>query len=183
MKKLHFLLLLCLATCVSFAQSYRPKAGETVVTLSIEKKGKVQILFFTKEAPKATAHILNLISKKFYEGQRFHRVERSPKPFLVQIGDPDSSKADWESAASGNGGTGERIPYENSGYKNDAGMVGLAHLPEDKDSGDSQFYVLLGNARFLDGSYTVFGKVVSGLDLLSRIERGDRVESITVERG
>jgi cyclophilin family peptidyl-prolyl cis-trans isomerase len=58
--------------------------------------------------------------------------------------------------------------------------VGLSALPNDKNSGDSQFYVLLGPARFLDGSYTVFGKVVEGMDVVNKIEKGDRIDKVTI---
>jgi cyclophilin family peptidyl-prolyl cis-trans isomerase len=175
--------LCCLLTiAASFAQSYKPKAGETVLKVDIEGRGTYFISLFTKDAPKTTAHILKLVKDKFYDGQRYHRVEKSPKPFLVQVGDPKSKKGNLEAEEMGTGGSGAKIPFEDSGYSNKVGMVGLAASPTNRDSGDSQFYVLLDSASFLDGNYTVFGKVVAGMDVVRRIERGDRVTAITLVR-
>ncbi len=163
----------------AFGQSYTPKAGETVIKLAIEGRGNVFIRLYTKEAPKTTEHILALVKKSFYDGQRFHRVEKSPKPYLVQLGDP-VSKDNIDSPQIGQGGSGTRVPYEDSGFPNVEGAVGLAHDVDDRNSGDSQFYMLLAPAKFLDGNYTVFGQVVAGLDVLQKVERGDRIQSITV---
>jgi cyclophilin family peptidyl-prolyl cis-trans isomerase len=95
----------------------------------------------------------------------------------VQFGDP-ASRSDVENA--GSGGSGARIPFEDTGMPNVAGAVGLSTIPGEKNSGDSQFYILLGNARFLDGSYTVFGKVIDGMDVVNKIEKGDRVSKVTI---
>jgi len=175
--RLLLILFLCLAAFPSaMAQSYKPAKGETVIKLEIEGRGDVYIKFYTKEAPKATAHILDLVKSKFYDGQRFHKVETSPKPYLVQIGDPASKTGDL----SGNGGSGAHIPYEDSGYSNVAGAVGLARKKENRDDGDSQFYILLDRSSFLDGNYTVFGKVVDGMDVLKKVQKGDKVLKVTV---
>ncbi len=78
-------------------------------------------------------------------------------------------------------GTGTKIRYEESGFSHDAaGVVGLAHASGDRDSGDSQFYILLAPAKFLDGNYTVFGKVVQGMDVLQSLQRGDTVSAVTI---
>ncbi|HTQ08905.1 MAG TPA: peptidylprolyl isomerase, partial [Fimbriimonadaceae bacterium] len=77
---------------------------------------------------------------------------------------------------------GARVPYEDSGHSNDKYAVGLARVvSKDRDSGDSQFYIVLGDGNnFLDGSYTVFGTVVDGKDVVDHLERGDQITSITV---
>lgn len=158
------------------AQSYKPRAGETVLKLEIEGRGDVYIKLYTKEAPKATAHILDLVKAKFYDGQRFHKVDNTPKPYLVQIGDPASKTGDL----SGNGGSGAHIPFEDSGFSNVAGAVGLARPLKNREDGDSQFYILLDRSSFLDGNYTVFGQVVTGMDVLKKVQRGDKLLKITV---
>ncbi|AIE83489.1 peptidylprolyl isomerase [Fimbriimonas ginsengisoli] len=175
MRSFLLLLLTMLLLPAAFAQGYKPKAGETVLKLEIEGRGDVYIKLYTKEAPKTTAHILALVKKNFYDGQKFHRVETSPKPYLVQFGDPNSKNNDL----SGNGGSGERIAYEDSGYNNVADAVGLAHPLGQRDSGDSQFYMLLDKASFLDGNYTVFGKVVAGSDVLKKVQKGDKVLKVS----
>ena len=84
----------------------------------------------------------------------------------------------------GAGGSGKRIPFENSGHKHVVGSVGLSHLPDDPDSGDSQFYILLGPAGFLDGNYTVFGQVdQEGMSLLKTLQLGDKIMSAKIEKG
>lgn len=178
------LLLMCLATLgVGFAQAYKPRAGETVLQVAIQGRGDVFILLHTEKAPKTTARIAELARQGFYNGQKFFRVEKSPKPFLIQAGDPDSRTKPIGDPSLGTGGTGVKVPYENSGFQNIEGAVGLSTLPRNRDSGDCQFYILLGPARFLDGNYTVFGQVAAGMDVVKKVELGDTISSITVLRG
>jgi cyclophilin family peptidyl-prolyl cis-trans isomerase len=178
--RLFFLVLIMLATLgmASAQSSYSPKQGETVIRVAVEGRGNIYIQLFTKEAPQTTGHILDLVRSGFYNSQRFHRVVKSPRPYLVQIGDPASKTQDVSDGASG--GSGVRIPYENTGMGHVQGAVGLAAQPDDKNSGDSQFYIMLAPAKFLDGNYTVFGRVVLGMDVVQKIERGDRVVSISL---
>jgi len=166
------------------AQGYTPQPGETVLRLDVEGRGAIFIKLHTKEAPKTTAHIVKLAREGFYNGQRFFRVVKEPRPYLVALGDPDSRDArNIESPNIGQKGSGSRIPYEETGFKNEAGAVGLSTLPKDRNSGDSQFYMLLAPSRFLDGNYTVFGRVVGGMDVLNRVERGDMVSRASILNG
>ncbi len=170
---------------VADLQSYRPAAGETVLRLEIEARGNVSIRLFTTQAPKTTAHIARLARSGFYNGQRFYRVVRTPRPFLIQTGDPmskDSSKID--DPAMGTGGSGARVAHEDSGFSNVEGSVGLATQDQnDRDSGDSQFYILLSDKKFLDGKYTVFGKVVAGMDVIQRVQKGDVIVRASIQGG
>ncbi len=175
-----FLLVTLLIAAVSFGQA-RPGPGETFMVVRVKDRGEVAIRLYTDKAPKTTARVIALVGQGFYNGQRFHKVVTRPKPFLVQVGDPGSRSRPLEEV--GGGGTGQRVPYEDTGLPNDEGMVGLSTLPNDRDSGDSQFYVLLGPARFLDGSYTVFGRVVSGMDVVRAIQLGDVVTDVSIVRG
>lgn len=152
--------------------------AQSTMRLTIEGKGTVVIQLYADKAPKTVAHIAQLAKSGFYDQQRFHRVVKSPKPYQVQIGDPASKSGDIDRA--GSGGSGARIPYEDTGLGNVTGAVGLSTIPGEKNTGDSQFYILLGNARFLDGSYTVFGKVIEGMDVVNKIEKGDRVTKVTI---
>lgn len=178
MRKIALVLLISILAAIGFGQNYSPKAGETVLRIAVEGRGNVFVKLYLREAPKTCAQILQLVRRGFYNGQRFHKVIKSPRPYLVQIGDPASKGQDLDQA--GGGGSGNRVPYEDSGYKNEAGAVGLATVEGDPSSGDSQFYMLLDRASFLDKKYTVFGQVVEGMDILKRIERGDKVTAITV---
>jgi len=184
MNRALILLIVALLTVSSWAQSYRPKPGETILTLAIEGRGDIAILLFKKEAPKTTSQIIRLVQAGFYDGLRFHRVEKNPRPYLVQLGDPASKDSlQAQNSAQQSGGSGTKIPFETTPFSHEAGMVGLARTLEDKNSGDSQFYMLLAPAKFLDGNYTIFGRVVEGMDVLKKIERGDRVASAKVING
>lgn len=167
----------------ALGQDYRPQGGETDLKLEIEGRGNIYIKLYTKLAPKTTSHIIKLANQGFYNGQRFHRVERRPKPYLVWFGDPLTKTLDLDDPQIGSGGSGTRIPFEDTNLSHEEGAVGLARALSDRDSGDSQFYLVLEPAKFLDGNYTVFGKVVSGLDIMHRLEKGDLVVSVTVVKG
>jgi cyclophilin family peptidyl-prolyl cis-trans isomerase len=159
---------------------YMPQPGETVMQMNIEGRGSLTIRLFTKDAPRTTEHIMALARQGFYDNQRFYRVDRTPRPYLARFGDPQSKNLSLDHPNMGNGGSGKRIAYEDSGRRNVIGAVGLSHPPDDKDGGDSQFYIVLGPAQFLDGNYTVFGQVVAGMDLLQQISKGDKVASMKI---
>jgi cyclophilin family peptidyl-prolyl cis-trans isomerase len=159
------------------------KQGETAISLMIEGKGEVLIKLHTREAPQATAQVLKLTQEGFYNGQKFFRVVTEPRPFLVQFGDPQTRTKAMGDPSLGKGGTGAKIPFENSGFGNTEGSVALSAPQGAKDEGDSQFYINLANNRFLDGSYTVFGQVIKGMDIVKSIKLGDLVTSATVKRG
>lgn len=162
------------------AEAAQARQTRTMMVVEIENRGRVTIQLHTQEAPRTTAHIIALARDGFYDGQSFYRVVREPKPFLIQTGDPGSKTKSAADPSLGTGGSGTRIPYENSGFSNEEGAVGLSTLPGDRDSGDSQFYILLGEAKFLDGSYTVFGRVTEGMDVVRSVQLGDKVTSVTI---
>jgi peptidyl-prolyl cis-trans isomerase B (cyclophilin B) len=164
-------------------QGYKPKAGETDLKLSIEGRGDVWIKLFKVEAPKTVTYIEKLAKAGFYDQLRFHRVDKVPKPYLVQVGDPKSKSGNLDELGEDGGEGDGKVPYEDSGHQNVAGAVGLAHSVQDKDSGGSQFYILLGPSKFLNGHYTVFGQVVSGMTVVTHIEKGDRIKTATIVTG
>ncbi|MGB9561255.1 MAG: peptidylprolyl isomerase [bacterium] len=119
--------------------------------------GTFEIELFPNVAPKTVKNFLDLTNKGFYNGLTFHRVI---KGFVIQGGDP---KGD------GTGGPGYTIPAEFSNLKHETGTVAMARRPNDINSAGSQFYICLAPQPALDGQYTIFGKVVSGLDVVMRI--------------
>ena len=175
-----FTLILAIST---LGQTVKLNRGETGVRLEIEGRGTILIKLHVKEAPKTTAQFIKLVRDGFYNGQRFHRADRNPKPYLVQAGDPASKNGDLNTANMGSGGSGARIPFEDSGFANVEGAVGLARITDDIESGDSQFYILLANQPFLNGHYTVFGQVILGLDVVKKIEKGDRIAGVSIVQG
>lgn len=181
-RALLLVILLAIAS-LGFSQGYKPKAGETVMKVTVQSRGDIYILLHTKQAPKATSQVIRLVNRRFYNDQKFHRVVTKPRPFLIQIGDPGSKTKPMSDSTLGKGGSGTKVAYEDSGFQNIVGAVGLATLDNDKNSGDSQFYILLSANRFLDGTATVFGKVVQGMDVVRKVALGDKVTSVSIIRG
>jgi peptidyl-prolyl cis-trans isomerase B (cyclophilin B) len=136
-----------------------------VVTL--EKGGEIRLEFFPEDAPKTVENFVTLAKKGFYNGLNFHRVVPD---FVVQGGCPKGN---------GTGGPGYTVKAEFNKQKHVRGTLAMARS-QDPDSAGSQFYICYGNTPHLDGQYTVFGKVVSGMELVDRIKQGDKMTSVTI---
>ena len=158
------------------AQQKSPGAGPVIVLETV--KGTIEFETYPEEAPKTVARIRELVTKGFYNGQRFHRADPG---FVVQIGDPvsrDMSRMDWW----GRQGSGKAIGVSEitKKRKNGVGAVGMGHSGDPKLA-DSQFYITRRIAPELDGKYTVFGKVVKGQDVVNKIQKGDVVKRTYVK--
>jgi peptidylprolyl isomerase len=127
--------------------------------------GRVVIALRPDLAPLTVAHIKELTRRGFYDGLAFHRVIDG---FMAQTGDPKGN---------GTGGSGQNVKAE---FNQDAhflrGTLGLARA-QDPDSGDSQFFICFKPSAFLDGHYTVFGQVVSGMEFIDAIKKGDQARN------
>ena len=137
-----------------------------VITLGSGKQ--IRIEFFPEDAPKTVENFVTLAKKGFYDGLSFHRVVPD---FVVQGGCP---KGD------GTGGPGYQIKAEFNKQKHVRGAVAMARS-QHPDSAGSQFYITYGATPHLDNNYTVFGKVVSGMEEVDRIKQGDRMTSVAIE--
>jgi peptidyl-prolyl cis-trans isomerase B (cyclophilin B) len=159
-----------------YTASYKPNGNEVAVIKT--PKGEIKFKFYPKDAPNTAAAFIELAQKGFYDGTKFHRVEPG---FVIQGGDP-LSKADDPMV--GTGGPGYRLKAEfdpaTNSQKHLDGAVAMARS-QDPDSAGSQFYITLGAQPMLDGQYTVFGQVISGMDVVRSIQVGDVMESVTVE--
>ncbi len=161
------------------AAAAKPAAAGPILVIDTVK-GPIEIQMFPAEAPKTVAHITALAKRNFYNGLRVHRVEPG---FVVQFGDPqtrDMTKRDrW-----GNGGSGKPIGVgePSARHKHVIGAVAMAH-PGDPKLADSQMYIMLGPAARLDGGYTVFGQVISGMDVVRRLAIPDVIKRISVKGG
>src|ERR1700740_1430420 len=122
--------------------------------------GRVVIEMRPDLAPETVAQIKALVRRGFYNGIVFHRVIDG---FMAQTGDP---KGD------GTGGSGHKLKAEFSDEKHVRGVVSMARA-SDPNSADSQFFILFAPAPSLDGKYTIWGKVVSGMDYIDKIKKGD----------
>ena len=142
------------------------KVKQTAV-ITMEKGGEINIEFFPEDAPKTVENFVTLAKKGFYDGVTFHRVEPN---FVVQGGDPKGN---------GTGGPGYKVKAEFNKQPHVRGAVAMARS-NDPDSAGSQFYIVLAPAHFLDGKYTVFGKVTSGMDVVDKIRIGDKMKSVKI---
>ena len=125
------------------------------------KDGVVTIEMRPDLAPGHVARIRELARSGFYDGVVFHRVIEG---FMAQTGDPTGT---------GRGGSGQKLNAEFSDEPHVRGTVSMARSA-DPDSGDSQFYIMLGGAPHLDHKYTVWGRVIEGMDVVDRIRKGER---------
>jgi len=152
-----------------------PGAGPVIVVET--EKGTFEFETYPNEAPKTVAHIVGLVNKRFYNGQRVHRVVPG---FVIQMGDPQTRDM-TKQAAWGNGGSGTPVgAAEISKTRTHVrGAVAMAHAG-DAAKADSQFYVTLADVHRLDADYTVFGKVISGMDVVMKIAQPDRIVRVTV---
>ncbi len=124
------------------------------------KYGRVVIALRPDLAPHHVARIKELVRQHFYDGLKFHRVIDG---FMAQTGDPRGD---------GTGGSGQKINAEFSREPFVRGTVGAARA-QDPNSADSQFFIMFDNGSFLNGKYTVWGRVISGMEFVDKIKRGE----------
>lgn len=146
-------------------------ASNPVIEMTVAHRGKVTMELFPKEAPKTVAHILKLVHKKFYDGIKVHRVEPG---FVVQLGDPAQRSEPFGDAKLQD----ENIPFETNKLTHEEGTLGIALTSPKSDTGTSQFFINLAPNHHLNGNYCVFGKVIKGMDIAKKIQRGDKIVKI-----
>ena len=139
---------------------------EKVVKMTIKtSKGDIEIALYSELMPITVENFQSLVKQNFYKGLTFHRVE----DWVIQGGDP---KGD------GTGGSSKTIKLEtNNKLRNLRGAIAMARA-SDPDSASSQFYILKTDAAWLDGQYAVFGRVLSGMEIVDKIEVGDKITNI-----
>ena len=132
-------------------------------TLYIDLKDNCRVVIEMRPdlAPKHVAQIKKLAREGKYDGIVFHRVIAG---FMAQTGDPEGT---------GKGGMGEKLPAEFSKEPHVRGAVSMARTPNDINSARSQFFIVLKDSNFLDGQYTVWGKVTKGMECVDKIKKGD----------
>jgi peptidylprolyl isomerase len=133
-------------------------------TLVLETtQGRVVIELRPDLAPNHVARIKELAQQGFYDGVVFHRVIDG---FMAQTGDPTGT---------GRGGSGKNLKAEFSKAPHDRGTVSMARANH-PDSADSQFFICFDDAGFLDGKYTIWGRVIEGMENVDKIKRGEPVK-------
>jgi cyclophilin family peptidyl-prolyl cis-trans isomerase len=139
-------------------------------------KGVFEIEFFPEDAPKSVAHVVGLIEKRFYRGQRVHRVTAG----LVQFGDPQSRdmtrRDNW-----GRSGSGTSIGVaEFSKRSHIRGIVALAHAGNAAYA-DSQLFIVKVPSPAYDGKYTIVGRVTRGMDVVDKLAVADVLKQVSMK--
>ena len=146
-------------------------------------KGTIVLEFYPQDAPNTVASFIELADSGFYDGIKFHRVISG---FVAQGGDPLTRDLTPEQVRAGapgvgTGGPGWNQKAEFNSRKHETGTLAMARS-QSPDSAGSQFYICLAPQPSLDGQYTVFGRVVEGMDVVMSIAVGDVIESVTIRR-
>jgi peptidylprolyl isomerase len=158
-----------LAASLAFAVPAFADDAPTDTLVLKTKNGDVVIKLLPDIAPKHVKQIQALVARRFYDGIVFHRVIPG---FMAQTGDPTGT---------GSGGSDlPNVPLEASSTPFKRGTLGMARA-QDPDSANSQFFICLGDSAFLNGNYTVFGEVVSGMDVVDKIKAGTQANNGAVK--
>jgi cyclophilin family peptidyl-prolyl cis-trans isomerase len=160
MKKLS-LFLTCLTLIFSFMNSAQAQKSDLENTLYIDTKyGRVIIEMLPKVAPKHVERIKTLVRQKFYDGIVFHRVIDG---FMAQTGDP-----------TGTGMGGSKLPDLKAEFSDEPHIRGAVSMARasDPNSGNSQFFIVAQDSRFLDKQYTAWGRVTKGMEFVDKLKKG-----------
>lgn len=150
------------------AASFANNSGNDNMIFLQLKDGWVVIETMPDIAPNHVSRIKELTKQGFYDGVKFHRVIAD---FMAQTGDPTGTGA---------GGSGKKLKAEFSKTPHKRGIVSMARA-SNPDSADSQFFIVLADSNYLDGQYTVWGKVMSGMEHVDNIKKGSRSDNGTVK--
>jgi peptidylprolyl isomerase len=149
------------APVVAQAQTATPAADPENTLILTLRTGQVVIRMRPDLAPRHVARIKELVRQKFYDGIVFHRVIDG---FMAQTGDPTGT---------GMGGSGTKLPAEFTAAPHKRGAVSMARA-QSPNSADSQWFICLADSNFLDRQYTLWGEVVSGMEHVDAIKKGDK---------
>ena len=141
--------------------------NETYTATIVTAKGTIKLQLLPKVAPNTVNAFVFLAREGYYDGLTFHRVE----DWVVQGGDPTGT---------GSGGPGYTLKAEFNATKHIVGALAMARTSEPNSAG-SQFYIVKTAASWLDNQYTVFGQTIEGMDVASKLVKGDVMQKITIE--
>lgn len=142
-----------------------PKASYSATIMT--SKGDIKVALFAKDAPQTVQNFINKAQVNFYGGLTFHRVE----DWVIQGGDPQ-----------GNGTGGGQMQTELNALPFIEGSLGIARGSNPQISNDSQFFITKSEASWLNQQYTNFGQVTSGMDVVMKIKKGDKITGVIVEK-
>lgn len=180
---LCLLLVLSISSCTTedIPEIFNTEGNETsmndynttnpVVALLIKNYGTVVIELYPEIAPNTVNNFIALVKSGFYDNNSFHR---SVPGFMIQGGDPNGN---------GTGGPGYNIKgeFSENGFTNNLkhteGVISMARRQENNTAG-SQFFLMLGTSKHLDGKYAAFGKIIDGMDIVSSIAKNEKVADV-----
>jgi cyclophilin family peptidyl-prolyl cis-trans isomerase len=144
------------------------RVATPVFATFVTSKGNITVELYRAQAPQTVANFLNLAQSGFYTNLVWHRIHPG---FVIQTGDPTTQNGGGNNNTWGQGHSQQTVPLEvDSSLHNYASYLGMARFGNDLNSGSSQFFInLADNSATLDGKYTVFGKVTSGMDVATAI--------------
>ena len=176
-----------LAVLGAFALTQMPSAAQAatdgpgpnlIVEVGGSTTGQIVIDLLPEVAPKHVEQITALAAEGAYDGVVFHRVIDG---FMAQTGDVEFGKQGGNTQMAGMGGSSRAdLPAEFSDISFDRGVVGMARS-QSPDSANSQFFIMFAPGEFLNGQYTVVGNVVSGMEVVDAIKKGDQAANGSVE--
>jgi cyclophilin family peptidyl-prolyl cis-trans isomerase len=187
-------ILLASFACFTASCGTNPGPEDEVAVLDTNY-GRIVIEFYSKEAPKSVANFKGLAREGFYQGTKFHRLVRDSGTYVaVQGGDPNSINGDPSTWGMGQPNQ-KTVPAEfSSTLKHIRGAVSMARRGDNENSATSQFFICVSNRPEWDGKYSVFGKVIEGMNVVDTIVRAPMVpnterpvdpvtvKSITIEK-
>ncbi len=162
---------LCFSVLPAFAQTgrvfKRDFSQDKQIFAEIKThEGTMKLELFFKKAPNTVANFMHLVDSGFYAKTSFHRIIEG---FMAQGGDPNGD---------GTGGPGYTIDDERNDLKHEAGTLSMANAGP--NTAGSQFFICHMPQAHLDGRHTIFGKLISGFDVVTRLERGDPILEIKI---
>ena len=182
LRSLSLCLILVLAATFSFAQVSKLEEPDQEVAVLDTSMGKIVLEFFPNAAPKHVKNFKQLSRSGFYNGTKFHRVIPG---FMIQGGDPNSKDADRSNDGTGNAGA--KVPAEFNTISHKRGILSMARS-QDPNSASCQFFIVVKDSTFLDNQYSVFGRVIQGMDVADKIvnvkrdERDNPINAVTITK-
>jgi len=165
LKRFYYVALcIFMLSIAGMVQSADLTAPDSEVAVLDTTMGKIVLEFFPNAAPNHVANFKKLARQGFYDGSQFHRVIEG---FMIQGGDPNSKDNDPSNDGTGNAGYQIKAEFNTISHKK--GIVSMARGAYSVDSASCQFFIMLADTPRLDGQYTVFGKVIEGMDVVEKI--------------
>jgi cyclophilin family peptidyl-prolyl cis-trans isomerase len=146
-------------TSGGLTHSVTPKVATPVFATLFTSNGTIEVELYQAQAPRTVANFVSFAESGFYNNLTWHRIVKA-NPAVIQTGDPNTRNGTGDRSTWGTGGSSQTVPLEiDSSLHNNAGYLGMAR-GQDPSSGSSQFYINMANNNYLDGQYTIFGKVI-----------------------